>query len=290
MLTKCYNKKKTGRPGRQKRCAMPKVMLATLVLCLLAFGCEDNEITFFVEHMKTQPEAPTCETSESDAFSARGLLDLSFGNSFSGFYFVTNHLMAREDYGNLRAETNGITIDGMEVYVRGMDGTSYGSTEYYEFEQYVPPEDSTVAYAVAIPTSVTQALSESLGCLPLNGNNYPGSTIGEDANGQIVPRYFDSVYSVVRFLGHSQGGSDVQTPEFTYPIDLCCGCLLDWANCMEGDCGRYCVKPDEPSMCHIGSDNGGTFDCRTLYFDPEDASWDCSEGTCDCTSCAATSS
>ncbi len=244
---------------------MPKVMLATLVLCLLAFGCEDNEISFYVEHAKAQPEAPTCEVSESDGFASYGILDLAFGSSYGGSYLVKNALMSREDYGNLRAETNGIFIDGMEVYVRQMDGSMVGSTEYYEFEHYLAPEETGLAHAVAVPASITQGLADNYGCLLLNDSNYPQDTITYDVNGQRVPRSLDSVYTVVRFLGHSQGGSDVQTPEFTFLIHLCCGCLVDWDNCGNG-CSAFCEEPEGHGMCTMGVGNGGAeMDCRMLY-------------------------
>ena len=102
-----------------------------LVIAFVAGSCVDNEVTFFIEHMKVQPKPPGCTTNTGDEIAASGLVDLATATSFGGWYYVTNHAMIREEYDNLRAETDGIFVDGMEAYVTTTLGTMIGSSEYY---------------------------------------------------------------------------------------------------------------------------------------------------------------
>ncbi|MDJ0761976.1 MAG: hypothetical protein QNJ97_03215 [Myxococcota bacterium] len=241
------------------------------VLCVLMLtsACADNEQSFYVEHVKVQPEAPDCEVTVSDGIVPAGLLDLIFRNPYTGWYLVTNGLVAREDFGNLVTESNGIVIDGTEVYVRGTDGALLGNTEYYEFEHYVAPESSDVWLGIALPSSVVDALAEEYGC--------PRLTYDMDE----ISVSYGLIYSVTRFIGHTLGGTDVRTPDFTFPIEVCCGCLIAWGNCNEMDpCSRYCEEPNGHGMCTLGVANGGDpVDCRSLYHNPG-ATWTGAPGEC----------
>ena len=237
-----------------------------------AFGCVDNEESFFIEHVKAQPQAPDCEVSVSDGNIAMGLLDLSFRNSYTGWYLVNNGLVSREDLGNLVTETNGIIVDGAEVYVRALNGAVIGATEYYEFERFIPPEEESIAFALSLPGTIVGELAASQNCPVLTS-----------LSGQLAVNA--TVYSVVRFIGHTNGDVDVETPEFTFPIELCCGCLVEWANCAD-PCSRFCEEPEKHGMCTPGVYNGGDlYDCRYLYYDDPDKSWDCDGGTCTCADC-----
>ncbi|MCP4676727.1 MAG: hypothetical protein GY854_14685 [Deltaproteobacteria bacterium] len=279
---------------------MSKGILAALVLVAMTAGCEDNEISFFIEHVKTPPSAPKCEVTKSDSFISAGGLDLAFRTSYSGFYLVANHMMSREDYGTLTAETNGIVIDGVEAYVRDLDGVLAGSTEYYEFEHFVPPEDTGIAFGLMIPSSVVSSLASRYSCLSIgerrNYLRYETNSLGDpiaiqynsdmglslrindngdfvDAQGNPYPRYLGMVYSVVRFIGHTNGGREVETPEFTFPIQLCCGCFVDWSLC-GNPCSDFCNTPLVYETCQPGMNGGDPLDCRAISHTPG-AQWNC---------------
>jgi hypothetical protein len=262
------------------------------VACAVIFtGCVDNELSVFIEHVKIQPKAPDCTSSAGDNRSSGGLLDLAFDNPYTAHYLVTNALIPRENTSNFVVESNGVTIEGMEVYVRRLDGSLYGTTEYYEFEFYIPPESSDVAFAVSLPLSVVRRLASpgvllKDGCLPLNSANYPGTAFNEGLFSWLSSD-LGTVYSEVRFLGHTAGGTDVETQVFTFPISLCCGCLVNWLNCLD-PCARYCQEPEQDGMCADGIANGGDlYDCRALYYNPQQTWTDplggCTNGTsCNC--------
>jgi hypothetical protein len=239
---------------------MLKTVTGIALLGIVAAGCIDNDTSFFVEHAKMQPDAPECTVAKGDGFAATGVLDLFFRNPYTSFYLVHNELMVKEDYGNLKSEVNGIIVDGMEVHVRGLDGVLWGENIYYEFENFVEPEDTQVLAAISVNSAVVDRLAGDLGC--------PRVDRDPPVPPSFAPIYYGMVYSEVRFLGHTNGGLDVETPWFTFPIELCCGCLVEWANCSENaEYETYCIEPEAHGMCVPGVGNGGAlFDCRTLYF------------------------
>lgn len=254
---------------------MKKVLLFT-VLALVLGSCVDNEISFFVEHAKKQPEAPSCTWSPSDDFAASGTLDLAFSGIYNQGFLVQNQLMIREDYDNLKAETNGIFIEGYEVSVRLSSNEAVGGTETADIEFYVEPESVGVVPVTVLSRTTVDALAEGVNCLRLSRANYPADSVYPgytDVNGEPIPREAGFAYINVRFFGRTNGGLDVETPEFTFGISLCCGCLVNWSNCSVR-CERYCEEPEEDKMCNNGVGNGDSqYDCRWLYEDP-DATWD----------------
>ena len=249
---------------------MPRGIIALLLVSVFAKGCVDNETTFFVEHIKVPPEPPECVVSPSDAWISTGLVDLAFRNAYPSHYLVTNQAVSRVDLPNLKTETNGINIDGAESYTQLMNGDRVlDDPEYYQFQKYIGPGASDIAYAVPMTKAVVERLAQINGCAPL--------TTGM---GRFFPVYYDPVYTAVRFLGHTGGGSDVDTPEFTFLVELCCGCLIDWGNCMEPSCSTYCDEPRAHGMCTLGVANGGALlDCRELTRDLT-ATWTGAPGEC----------
>jgi hypothetical protein len=249
--------------------------LVLLATGLLFGGCVENEITLFVEHMKVQPKPPTCVSNTGDEKAAEGVIDLAIAHSFAGYYYVTNAAMIREEYDNLRAETDGVFIEGMEVYVLPTAGGGpIGGSEYYEYQMYIPPQSSDIVPAVVIPNAIVEQLREENGCSAAFSYDPEGMFVdGEMAdafwNG-ITAEYYDSVYAVVRFLGHTAGGSDLTTPEYSFLITPCCNCLVNWT-CCTMPCDAFCSDPDESTTCNPGvlAGNGTleevSYDCRNIY-------------------------
>ncbi len=269
----------------------------TLSAGLIAAGCVDNEQSLYIEHIKMQPDPPACEVNSGDARAASGVLDLAIAWSYSGWYYVTNGTMAREENENLRAESDGIFIEGAEVFVTGAGGSTVGATEYFEFQHYIPPESSDVVAAVTVPASVVAGLADELGCQRVENFDMEEYLQTE---GMTLPRteYYSAIYSNVRFLGHTQSAVyDVESQVYSFLIQPCCNCLMDWSNCTTG-CSAFCEDPDDIPVCNAGTANGVNsevlHDCR-MYTHNEDASWTeydiyGNEQTMDCSQCGGSSS
>lgn len=268
MFTKSYNRIVDRPDIRGKGVDMSKVLFAVALAVALA-GCETNETTFYVKNMIAQPKAPECVSNSGDDAALNGVLDLAFRNPFFAFFLVKNTLIAQEDLQNLRAESNGVFIEGMEVYVQStfMQGSQQvGEVEFYEFEQYIDPESEDVVPGYVISPSLVVRLADAYGCPAVyNPASYPEPwKRGSYAAG------LATVSSVVRFLGHTNGGVEVETPEFSISIDLCCGCLVNWINCLSESTAK-CEEPEESEMCVDGVASAGTkYDCRWLYYSPND--------------------
>ena len=266
-----------------------------LVVGLAALSCEPNEISFFVKHVKAMPTPPACSYSVSDESSPGIVVDLSLRTGVTNAFLLKNALLAREDYDNLRAESNGIFAEGYEVAVNiAATNESVGGSKRYIQEYYLPPQTEDLMLAYTIPPDVVGQLADSLGCLELNSDNYPENTVygrGTDVNGAEISRGLGTAYSTIRFFGHTQGSTDVETQDFSFPIELCCGCVVNWSNCVSL-CDRYCGSPVSIKSCNPAVLNGTErLDCRLLYNNP-DATWQTScdnpgsQQECDCGRCS----
>ncbi|MDD5307843.1 MAG: hypothetical protein PHU25_11035 [Deltaproteobacteria bacterium] len=261
------------------------ILLVMIVGAALAAGCADNEVTFYVEHMKVQAAPPECTSTTGDAPAHEGYLDLAFGQGFAGWYQVTNKAMVRDQTENLRAETDGIFVEGMEVYVETADGAIVGTSDqnnFFQYALYIEPESSDIVFGNALPETVVRELATQFNCKLLEDYTYDdymkivflgqqSQQVIQQVSEEISSRSFGSVYSVIRFLGHTNGGTEVQTPEYPFMLSLCCNCLIDWGNCME-PCSAFCQEPEQDKMCISGVADGlspdNKFDCRNLTSSP----------------------
>jgi len=250
--------------------------MAVLAVGLAAGSCVDNEQSFYIEHIKVLADPPSCESNTGDAKASAALLDLALADSFRGYYYITNGTMIRKGHDTLKAESNGILIDGMEVYVINVDGALVGGPEFFQFQGYLAPDSSDIAPGYVVPASVVRTLADAHGCksaadLAVDVFGSTGAGVPELPGGfyqavlDEIEYDLPAIYSVVRFLGHTQGGKEVETNEYSFMVQLCCNCLVNWHNCFSGK-GAYCEEPEEYQTCNEGviSGSGSTKDCR-LY-------------------------
>jgi hypothetical protein len=249
-----------------------------LALALSLGGCKDNEQSFYIEHLKVLPEPPECKYSTGDQVATGFTIDLAVDREqdFYGGFQVTNGLMAREDYDNLKAESNGIFIEEAEAVIN-MGGSSVGGSISRRVEQYLAPESSNVIMGIVIPAELKVALADALGCQSIE-DAADAYTDSYD-NGSFGPAPTDETYAAgygeVRFLGHTQGGIDVETNSLSFAIQPCCNCYVDWNLCND-ECGTFCegenttisycegamginVAPDLPCN-HWTTNTGATWD------------------------------
>ncbi|MCU0663316.1 MAG: hypothetical protein MUC50_13445 [Myxococcota bacterium] len=233
---------------------MSRTLVWTVAVAVVAqfMGCAENEQTFFIEHVKAQPEAPECSVAAGDDGTSIGLLDVWFNNPYLSYVLVTNHAISREAYESGKAESNGIFIDYSESYVL-VNGGLVGERVRTPIDVYLEPESSDVVAVTMIPVSSLYGVQRPLNCNP---NDLPADD-SYSANPAIA---------VVRLFGHTAGGTEVETQELNFTIQTCCGCLLDQRPC-QGDCTQYCDDEVTPSaMCTSGVANGSSsVDCRNYF-------------------------
>jgi hypothetical protein len=267
-----------------------------LVLATAVAGCKDNDQSFYIEHMKVLPDPPECKYSTGDSPETRLVVDLALVQTddlFSGFQ-VTNALMARENYDTLKAESNGILVDGSETVVT-IGGSSFGGSVFRGVDAYIDAESTAVLEAIVIPGSVKAALAEGLGCPPVDA---AGEAVANDlmADGLAImpePVYYEQGYGEVKFIGHTQGGTEVETNALSFAIQACCNCSVDWSICSD-PCTALCTPADTYTYCvgAMGVNVGDNqYPCNQVTNVPN-ADWtemnDAGVPTeVDCTSCGA---
>lgn len=217
-------------------------------------GCQDDWQGFFIHDNKRLGEAPGCEipTEAAAAGLLAGLLDLNVRTSYAGYLFIENGLIARADPGLPRAESNGIFVQGAYLYYEpdpACAGTAGLADIEVRFSNYIPPQGTATVGIYLIPDALGGLLRDSIASCP-----------NQQAQITVTAQVF----------GITQGGIEVETQEFDFPITLCAGCLIYCPSGVDLDtttpgCQCNCnsdVEQNDPP-CHVGQDD--LVDCRFVY-------------------------
>jgi hypothetical protein len=228
---------------------LPLVLAAALLA--VGTGCQDDWQSFFIQDNKLLSDSCEPPTDSSAPGLIAGRLDIAARTSYAGYLHVQNRLIARADPGLPRAESNGIFVQGAYLTFEGdacLGG--FGASQEVRFSNFIEPQGSATIGIWLIPEAVGAAIRSAM---------EGGACAGNQAE----------ITVTVQIFGVTQGGIDMETQEFSYPITVCYGCLgycppgvdLDpaAAGC-QCDCNSETEQEDEP--CHIGQD--GLVDCRFL--------------------------
>lgn len=222
---------------------------------LVVSACADNEQSLFIRQVQA-PESGECSygAEESSTSFGLGVLDLALTNQYRAGLLIGNQMVPRGDPSQSRAETNRVRLTEAEIHVQLADGAEIGSFTV-PGNGFVDPGTGTspgygLFMTVLVDPASAQALASRLGCA---GSRLPSV-------GRIV--------TVVKVFGKTLGGNEVESAEFRYPIEVCCGCLVsfppeandpalldDQPNCMAVSEGTGLEEP-----CLIGQDTA--VDCR----------------------------
>jgi hypothetical protein len=210
---------------------------ALVAFPVVATGCAANEISFFiVQNQQPIPAGTICQagTDPAAVHLNEGTLDVTMRDNYVMYPLFRSELLSSSMPMANRPETRGVFVDGAVVRLYRNDPTSEtnrlipgedsrGHTVY--FTAFVPPATGgTPSYAVGQfellrPQDVTQLRSEVCA----------GTTTGTAACP--VPTYASHpvrVYAVIEPFGHTMGGIDIDAGAFTYPITVCCHCLVQF--------------------------------------------------------------
>lgn len=228
-----------------------------LVIALVA-GCAENRSSFFIQQVNVPSSDCIVESSEDSTYRTAGLLDIAFRDNYVLTPLIHNQMSPRGSAESLIAETNGVLVEGANVRIwRG--GRPQGDTVYSFYQpaaSYVAPQGVTASGFTVVPDVAVDALLR----FTYRDVEDPNQLTVEDLMG-----YEDLVTVGVRMLGVTNGGVEVESPEFYFPIRLCFGCLVFCPpdSIDEDDPDQaYCSSTDTPDSetCYFGQDN--TIDCR----------------------------
>ncbi len=214
----------------------------TAALGMLNPSCAENEVSIFIAGVLSPDEQCEITASPSEPRLSRGILDRSFGTPYVANLLIGNQLVPRGSSDQLRAETARFRVEGAIVEVQSTDGGTLDEFSTTASGVIDPAEGSEPGYGFAsvilIPPDV--------------GAN--------------------EVVATVRVFGRTLGGEEIESAEFSFPIELCDKCLIQFPGDADNPATpEYDCTPseDDPisTSCAPGQDS--PIDCRAcVSFNP----------------------
>lgn len=208
-------------------------------------ACSDEQ-TGFVVLGNVATNAPACiaQADGNTQTYLSGLLDVGLRLDYKAILLVGNQLTPRGDKTNLRTETQITTITGAEVALFLEDGS-------------LDREFTVPASGVIAPDQAEQPGFGVVGVtlIPAEAGLELADQLSD--RGQRRTRVVE-----VRVFGTTIGGNDVESSPFSYVIEVCEGCLVNFeleALDSTGVC-RLALDQDLTAPCFFGQDE--SVDCR----------------------------
>jgi hypothetical protein len=211
------------------------------VLCgggLTTLACEENESMLFIVGVLAL-EDNDCKLSADGGATLRtgGVLDLSLRGSYTAGLLVGSQLTQRGNRDQLRTETARLSLRGAEVALENASG-------------------GLLAEYTTIGTGFVDAA----------GGTEPGyGWIAVDLIPAGAPLGTGLVVARVRVFGQTLGGDEIESNEYSFPIQVCRGCLVSYpaeaADMSQGPGVYRCAVRSEEStseeqVCLVGQDLG----------------------------------
>ncbi len=197
------------------RAPLTKMLLATAAMVGLAASssscrikAQNNESIFIRTIQAAQAPDCTAKPDPNGVFLARGTLDVGVRSRYFAFVLVGNQLVARGDFKLARAESNRVTLTGADVHLL--------DDQLKEIAFY-----SVVALGTVDPTT-----SSDPGYGLASVEVIPSGAIDAIKGTVVHSNTVRTFYAKLRVFGSTLGGTDVESGDFTFPIDVCFGCSV----------------------------------------------------------------
>lgn len=193
------------------------VFVAGLAVSAVVPACADNDQTIFIRAAlapSIQRTGGTCSYTDDPAqpFLSSATLDIGLNDSYSAVLLIGNQLIARGDPQNNRAESNRVHVDGGVVQVKDANGTVL--REFTSFaSSFLDPQNSNTPDFAPIGLTIFDAPTRAIvqGELPTRANR-------------------KTLLITIKAFGKTTGGKDVESGEFTLPMQVCNGCLISFVD------------------------------------------------------------
>lgn len=225
-------------------------VLGVTGLCTLAAaGCEDNEsMLFIVGVLAVETTNCVAKPERGATLRAGGTLDTALASSYRAALLVGSQLTQRGSREQLRTETARLSLEGAEVTLTDAGGTplNLGDGVGNPFSTlgtgFVDPAGGTdpgfgVIFVDVVPAVIQPSVSAAL----------------EHGDGIVVAK--------IRAFGSTLGGQDVESGEYTFPLRICDGCLINYPNTANSAMGGedYVCQSTAPAaatstVCFFGQD------------------------------------
>jgi hypothetical protein len=237
--------------------------LPMVAMVLLLGACAENRETLFVRQVQVPQDDCTISDDAEGLFRTGGVLDVAFQGEYVLTPLLENQMIARQSRESLRVESNGVQVDGAIVRLYETSDPELPPEEtapvleFFSYaSSYIAPEGNSPTLFTAIPPEYTRSAEVY--------ERLCGFGIGQSPAGY-DPRT-DLVLVGATIQGITNGGLAVESPEFLFPVTLCCGCLASCTSDADEPeiAGADCCGTDEvtDAPCFRGQDQ--YVDCR-LY-------------------------
>lgn len=247
-------------------------LLIAISAAALASGCVEEQGSIFISGALPVTSDDGCVADPAgNLYSASGLLDLGIDGRAPGDYtvalevttnlpatFTTQDVTEAEqespnypNYGN--ADTNVVIFEEMEVYFVDERG---------EAIPQLPSETPDTSHRVSVIggsvfNQQTTLNAKAALFAPLLTNEeaelLSSVQLTQELSGNPDARV--TIFARVRINGRTTGASTVRSPEFTYPLELCRGCLFRFGADADGNCpAGTTLTPAEEPPCFEGQD------------------------------------
>lgn len=221
----------------------------------VAPGCAENESTLFIRQAQIpQPVSggSSCkvEASASATFRGHGTLDVAIAPQYVAHLLIGNQMVDRGSRDDLKTETSRVQLEGSEVYLTDASGRQIAGPYTVPGAGFIDPASgSNPSYGlldtVLVDSVTVSKLKSELSALPRG-------TIRR-------------LTAHVKAFGTTVGGIEVDSGEWSFPIDACYGCLVSYPSeaanpaLQMPNCGGSDVT-NISKPCHPGQDD--PVDCR----------------------------
>jgi hypothetical protein len=219
-------------PGRVVR-RLLALALITASGGLFAAACADNESSLFVRGVKAPEDTCEVDCGADGTYYFSGFVDAAFFPSYVPALIVGNQIVPRGDSDVLRTETSRVRVYEAEVRL------TYASTN----EAVAYGDGQPAEYAVTVAGTIDPGTGSDAGygctAVPL----IDGGAM--DVLREVAYRSgsVDVIASVI-LRGRTLGGQEVESPEWSYPVNVCFGCRC--VNVTEAPADVCCGTPDDP--------------------------------------------
>ncbi|MGD0677988.1 MAG: hypothetical protein ABSC94_21450 [Polyangiaceae bacterium] len=177
-------------------------------------ACAHDDSTLFiydVEAPQYVSAGTTCsfQSDPTQPYIESGTLDLDFLTEYNPTYLVGNQLVAQSNPSALATETSFITLQKAVVRITDVEGKLLNTFTSSAAATIAPASGTTPSYAAISATTI---------------DSQTAVTYGPKGAGSFV-RFL----TYVKFVGVTLGGQTIESDEFVFPVDLCRGCLIDFA-------------------------------------------------------------
>ena len=213
-------------------------------------ACTHDDSSFYI----TNVLFPTPVTvGQSCTFSADpnqahilgpGTMDVGLGRfEYAPVFLVANQLTPEQNQQQLQTETSIINVQGAVVRITDAAGNQLNTFTTQTSTTVLPASGSIPGYASVSTTIVDANTSRSLNV-----------KLGEQV----------SLVTYTKFFGHTLGGNYIESNEYSFPVDVCNGCLVLFSstdintspgyavpNCLQNGTG---TSASLPVPCFVGQD------------------------------------